>query len=124
MQNSSVPEFIDPVFTKTSPKRSFSLNRKRAFWLVFAKTGSIILGTGVGVRSTRYGSKLLGADRSDLRHCSTETMFHPHRLSVLGPGSRLFYSYITHFHRASLFFLSLFLTFNSFYKKIKKITVM
>ncbi len=43
---SSVPEFIDPVFTKTSPKRSFSLNRKRAFWLVFAKTGSIISGTG------------------------------------------------------------------------------
>jgi hypothetical protein len=40
------PEFIDPVFTKTSPKRSFSLNRKRAFWLVFAKTGSIISGTG------------------------------------------------------------------------------
>ncbi len=39
-----VPEFIDPVFTKTSPKRSFSLNRKRAFWLVFAKTGSIISG--------------------------------------------------------------------------------
>jgi hypothetical protein len=42
-----VPEFIDPVFTKTSPKRSFSLNRKRAFWLVFAKTGSIISGTGI-----------------------------------------------------------------------------
>ena len=42
---STVPEFIDPVFTKTNPKRSFSLNRKRAFWLVFAKTGSIISGT-------------------------------------------------------------------------------
>ncbi len=41
----TVPEFIDPVFTKTSPKRSFSLNRKRLFWLVFAKTGSIISGT-------------------------------------------------------------------------------
>ncbi len=41
----TVHEFIDPVFTKTSPKRSFSLNRKRAFWLVFAKTGSIISGT-------------------------------------------------------------------------------
>jgi hypothetical protein len=40
-----LPEFIDPVFTKTNPKRSFSLNRKRAFWLVFAKTGSIISGT-------------------------------------------------------------------------------
>jgi hypothetical protein len=46
-QTKPVPEFIDPVFTKTSPKRSFSLNRKRAFWLVFAKTGSIISGTGV-----------------------------------------------------------------------------
>ncbi len=42
-----VPEFIDPVFTKTSPKRSFSLNRKQAFWLVSAKTGSIISGTGL-----------------------------------------------------------------------------
>ncbi len=41
----TVPEFIDPVFTKTSPKRSFLLNRKRAFWLVFAKTGYIISGT-------------------------------------------------------------------------------
>ena len=44
-----MPEFIDPVSTKTSPKRSFSLNRKRAFWLVFAKTGSIISGTDWGV---------------------------------------------------------------------------
>ncbi len=44
-----MPEFIDPVFTKTSPKRSFSLNRKRAFWLVFAKTGSIISDTGLEV---------------------------------------------------------------------------
>ncbi len=42
-----VPEFIVPVFTKTSPKRSISLNRKRAFWLVFAKTGSIISGTRI-----------------------------------------------------------------------------
>ncbi len=42
-----VPEFIDPVFTKTSPKRSFSLYRKRAYWLVFAKAGSIISGTGL-----------------------------------------------------------------------------
>ncbi len=45
--HAAVPEFIDRVFTKTSRKRSFSLNRKRAFWLVFAKTGSIISGTGV-----------------------------------------------------------------------------
>ncbi len=39
---SPVSEFVDPVFTKTSPKRSFSLNRKRALWLVFAKTGARI----------------------------------------------------------------------------------
>jgi hypothetical protein len=45
MKSLPVPEFIDPVFRKTSPKRSFSLNRKRAYWLVFAKTGSIISGT-------------------------------------------------------------------------------
>ncbi len=43
----SVPEFIDPVFAKTSPKRSFSMTEKERFELVFfAKTGSINLGTG------------------------------------------------------------------------------
>ncbi len=29
-----VPEFIDPVFAKRSPKRSFSMT-KRAFWTCF-----------------------------------------------------------------------------------------
>ncbi len=51
-----VPEFIDPVFTKTSSKRSFSLNRKRAFWLVFAKTLSIISGTGQAIQYDIAGS--------------------------------------------------------------------
>jgi hypothetical protein len=55
-ENSTVPEFIDPVFTKTSTKRSFSLNRKRAFWLVFVKTGSIISGTGCPYRSSPAAS--------------------------------------------------------------------
>jgi hypothetical protein len=36
-----VPEFIDPVFTKTSPKRSLSVIQNERFGLVFAKTGSI-----------------------------------------------------------------------------------
>jgi hypothetical protein len=40
-----VPEFIDPVFTKTSPKRSFSVIQNERFGLVFAKTVSIISGT-------------------------------------------------------------------------------
>jgi hypothetical protein len=41
----SVPEFIDPVFVKTSPKRSFSVIQNERFGLVFGKTGSIISGT-------------------------------------------------------------------------------
>jgi hypothetical protein len=42
----TVPEFIDPVFAKTSPKRSFSVIENERFLLVFANTGSIISGTG------------------------------------------------------------------------------
>ncbi len=53
--DSPLPEFIELVFTKTNPKRSFSLNRKRAFWLVFVKTGSIISGTCV-LRTIRFMS--------------------------------------------------------------------
>ncbi len=41
-----VPEFIDPVFGKTSPKRSFSFMQNERFGHVFAKTGSINSGTG------------------------------------------------------------------------------
>ncbi len=40
-----MPEFIDPVFVKTSPKRSFSVIKNERFGLVFVKTGSIISGT-------------------------------------------------------------------------------
>ncbi len=40
----SVPELIDPVFVKTSPKRSFSVIQNERFGLVFVKTGSIISG--------------------------------------------------------------------------------
>jgi hypothetical protein len=42
-----VPEFIDPVFVKTSPKRSFSMIEKERFGLVLAKSGSINAGTAV-----------------------------------------------------------------------------
>jgi hypothetical protein len=44
-QYTTVPEFIDPVFVKTSPKRSFAMTENEQFGLVFAKTGSIISGT-------------------------------------------------------------------------------
>jgi hypothetical protein len=42
-----VPEIIDPVFAKTSPKRSFSMTENERFGLVFANTGSINSGTAV-----------------------------------------------------------------------------
>ncbi len=41
----SVPEFMDPVVAKTSPKRSFSMTENGRFGLVFVKTGSITSGT-------------------------------------------------------------------------------
>ena len=42
-----VPEFIDPDFAKTSPKRSVSVIQNGRFGLAFAKTGSIISATDV-----------------------------------------------------------------------------
>ena len=44
-RNSTVPEFMNPVFAKTSPKRSFSVIENERFGLVFAKTWSINSGT-------------------------------------------------------------------------------
>ncbi len=41
----TVPEFIDPRFVKTSPKRSYSVIENERFRFVFTKTGSIISGT-------------------------------------------------------------------------------
>jgi hypothetical protein len=58
-----VPEFIDPVFVKTSPKRSFSVIQNERFGLVFVKTGSIISGTGLELGTdglSQYKSSLPG----------------------------------------------------------------
>jgi hypothetical protein len=41
----TVPEFIDPVFGKTIPKRSFSMTENEHFGLVFPKTGYVNSGT-------------------------------------------------------------------------------
>ncbi len=42
-----MPEIIDPVFAKTSWKRSFSMTENERFGLVFVKTGAINSGTGL-----------------------------------------------------------------------------
>jgi hypothetical protein len=53
-----VPEFIDPVFGKTSPKRSFSVIENERFGMVFVKTGSIKSGTGVLSNQVGYVFKI------------------------------------------------------------------
>jgi hypothetical protein len=42
-----VPEFIYPVFAKTSPKQSFCMSENDRFGLVFPKSGSINSGTSI-----------------------------------------------------------------------------
>jgi hypothetical protein len=42
-----VPQIIDPVFMKTSSKRSFSMTENERFGLVFANTGSTNSDTGL-----------------------------------------------------------------------------
>ncbi len=58
---SAMPEFIDPVFTKTSPKRSFTVVQNERFGLVFTKTGSMISGT----EGIWNNNKISGNDRLD-----------------------------------------------------------
>ncbi len=56
--NTPVPEFIDPVFAKTSQKRSFSVIENERLGLVSAKTGSLNSGTGAVTEVCFYsGSK-------------------------------------------------------------------
>jgi hypothetical protein len=52
-----VPEFIDPVFAKTSPNRSFSVIENERFGLVFAKSGSLNSGKVEGQIKDKAWSK-------------------------------------------------------------------
>jgi hypothetical protein len=52
-----VPEFIDPVFAKTSLKRSITENER--FGLVFVKTGSINSGTDIEFMCEIVGGNLI-----------------------------------------------------------------
>jgi hypothetical protein len=49
LRKRAVPEVINPFFTETSPKRSFSMTENARFGLVFAKTGSVTSGTGCNI---------------------------------------------------------------------------
>jgi hypothetical protein len=51
-----LPEFIDPVFAKTSPKRSFLVIENERYRLVFAKTGSINSGVVLSISIIGFSS--------------------------------------------------------------------
>jgi hypothetical protein len=65
-----VPEFIDPVITKTSPKTLVFSQTNERFGLVFAKTGFIISGTAMEARN-QVGIRLLYRPAS-LRSLATQ----------------------------------------------------
>jgi hypothetical protein len=54
-----MPEFIDLVFGKTSPKRLFLVIENKRFGLVFVKTGSINLGTGLNDQEPRINMYMI-----------------------------------------------------------------
>jgi hypothetical protein len=53
-----VSEFIGPVFAKISPKQSFSVIENERCGLIFAKTGSINLGTVLYICKYFMGTRL------------------------------------------------------------------
>ncbi len=73
-----MPEFIDPFFAKTSPKRLFSISENERFGLVFAKTGSVNSGTGVSVHMfvhERGDAGILCALKEEQRPCPALLFF-------------------------------------------------
>ena len=56
----SVPEIIDPVFTKTSQNARFLLSENERFGLVFVKTGSNVfirpVASSLEIKETKQGS--------------------------------------------------------------------
>ncbi len=58
-----VPEFIDPVFAKTSQNARFLLSENERFGLVFVKTGS--LNSGTGLIDSGSGSRFFVTKNSD-----------------------------------------------------------
>jgi hypothetical protein len=64
----TVPEIIDPVFAKTSPKRSISLIKNELFGLVFTKTGYICKFGHRTVHSRSFG--ILDNCKSTVHACT------------------------------------------------------
>ncbi len=74
-------EFIDPVFAKTTPKRSFSLIENERVGLVFAKTGSINSGTVLSCLQLSFGP-------ANLTESSLKITGNAIRLNICFKGTR------------------------------------
>jgi hypothetical protein len=77
--NRTVPEIIDPVFAKTSPKRSFCMTENERFGLVLVKTGSINSGTEVFGDGNMYCIFYLDPENSFLTYIHKQEL----RVSLL-----------------------------------------
>ncbi len=71
-----MPEFIDPVFAKTSPKCSFLVIENERFRLVFAKAGSINSGTGVEIQSVMLVFSTELCELRELCHIGIKDQFN------------------------------------------------
>ncbi len=60
-----MPEIIDPVFAKTSPKRSFSMTEYERFGLVFTKTRVYKFGHRLHEKSTSAVQINILMDKAD-----------------------------------------------------------
>ncbi len=73
-----MPEFLNPVFAKTSPKRSLSMTENEHFGLVFVYTGSKNLGT------------VLSFWKIKLPHFGGENLNYPGRVVSLKLADQIF----------------------------------
>ncbi len=101
-----MPEFIDPVFGKTRPKRSFSVMQNEHFGLVFAKTGSINSGTVVSYFHGMFDnikqekSRFVYAENSEIPKNFTKDVSSESRYSGTGRILGSFQYNLQHFNRS------------------------
>jgi hypothetical protein len=98
-----VAVILDPVFAKTSQKRSFSMTENERFGLVFANTGSINSGTGIAAAleplntrvDARTGQRILVQQTGTRTNAAialatdASVIRHPHRRHTPPTGTGL-----------------------------------
>ncbi len=102
-----MPEIIEPVFAKTSPKRGFSMSENERFGLVFAKTGSINSGTVECTQccmyehtshySTQHACKRRAYNTEQLQKSYWEGRSKDDRLTLSQPLGSLHWLYSSHY---------------------------